>query len=97
MRIKCLLYLSCNSIVYSAVGYKFLGNCHLPTVKRQTTFEQKLQVLYQAREAYTKSLNILLFYSNCDQEILDGEIFTKSFLLYNNFTDYSVEGPCCFI
>ncbi|XP_062504746.1 uncharacterized protein LOC134181488 [Corticium candelabrum] len=50
--------------------YKILGICHLPTVERQTTFEQKLQIFYQAREAYTKSLNILLFYSNFDQEIL---------------------------
>ncbi|XP_062504672.1 uncharacterized protein LOC134181411 [Corticium candelabrum] len=50
--------------------YAFLGICHLLTVERQTTFEQKLQGLYQARKAFTKSVNILLFYSNCDQEIL---------------------------
>ena len=81
-----------------AVGYKFLGVCHLLTVERQTTFEQKLQGFYQAREAFTKSLNILLFYSNCDQEILEGEIFsTTCFPGHNNFTDYSVESPCCYI
>ncbi|XP_062504091.1 uncharacterized protein LOC134180923 [Corticium candelabrum] len=51
--------------------YKFLGICHLPTVERQTTFEQMLQGIHQAREAFTKSLNILLFYSNFDQEILE--------------------------
>ncbi|XP_062504243.1 uncharacterized protein LOC134181061 [Corticium candelabrum] len=51
--------------------YKFLGICYLPTVERETTFEQKLQGIHQAREAYTKSLNILLFYSNSDQEILE--------------------------
>ncbi|XP_062504100.1 uncharacterized protein LOC134180933 [Corticium candelabrum] len=51
--------------------YVFLGACHLLTVERQTTFEQTLQGFYQAQEAYTKSLNILLFYSNCDQEILE--------------------------
>ena len=80
------------------VGYKILGICHLPTVERQTTFEQKLQIFYQAREAYTKSLNILLFYSNCDQEILDGEIFSSiCFAVHNNFTDYSVEASCCYI
>ena len=82
-----------------AVGYVYLGICHLPTVGRKTTFEQKLQGLYQAREAFTKSLNILLFYSNCDdQEILKGEIFSSTcFLVHNNFTDYSVEAPCCYI
>ncbi|XP_062504092.1 uncharacterized protein LOC134180926 [Corticium candelabrum] len=51
--------------------YRYLGICHVRTVERQTTFEQKLQVLHQAREAFTKSLNILLFHSNFDQEILD--------------------------
>ncbi|XP_062504084.1 uncharacterized protein LOC134180917 [Corticium candelabrum] len=39
-------------------------------LERQTTFEQMLQGIHQAREAFTKSLNILLFYSNFDQEIL---------------------------
>ena len=81
-----------------AVGYKFLGICHISTVERQTTFEQKLQGFYQAREAFTKSLNILLFYSNCDEEILEGEIFSSTcFAVHNNFTDYSVEWPCCYV
>ena len=99
MRIKCLLYLCVlhfNCIC--AVGYKFLGICYLPTVERETTFEQKLQGIHQAREAYTKSLNILLFYSNSDQEILEGEIFsTTCFAVHNNFTDYSVEAPCYYV
>ena len=81
-----------------AVGYRYLGICHLWTLERMTTFEQILQVFYQAQEAFTKSLNILLFYSNCDQEILEGEIFsTTCFAVHNNFTDYSVEAPCCYI
>ena len=81
-----------------AVGYVFLGACYELILERQTTFEQDLQVLYQAREAYTKSLNILLFYSNRDEEILEGEIFSSTcFPVHNNFTDYSVEGPCCYI
>ena len=81
-----------------ALGYVFLGICHIRTVERQTTFEQKLQGIYQAREAFTKSLNILLFYPNCDQEILEGEIFSSTcFAVHNNFTDYSVEASYCFI
>ena len=99
MHIECLLYLCVlHSNCICAVGYRYLGLCHLRTVERQTTFEQKLQGTYQAREAFTKSLNILLFYSNFDQEILDGEIFsTTCFAVHNNFTDYSVEGPCYFL
>ncbi|XP_062504586.1 uncharacterized protein LOC134181340 isoform X3 [Corticium candelabrum] len=45
--------------------YGYLGDCY------GLMLEQDLQVLYQAREAFTKSLNILLLYSNCDQEIVD--------------------------
>ena len=99
MRIECLLYLCvCIPIVYFAVGYRFLGNCRMLTLERQTTFEQKLQEIHQAREAFTKSLNILLFYSNYDQAILAGEIFSSTyFSVHNKFTDYSVEAPCCFI
>ena len=81
-----------------AVGYGFLGICYGLMLERQTTFEQILKGHYQAREAYTKSLNILLFYSNWDQEILEGEIFSSTcFAVHNNFTDYSVEVPCCYI
>ena len=88
----CVLHSNC----ICAVGYRYLGICHLRTVERQTTFEQILQVLYQAREAFTKSLNILLFYSTCnDQVILEGDIFSSTcFLVHDNFTNYSVEAPC---
>ena len=97
MRIKCFCVL--HSYCICAVGYGYLGICRLVTVARQTTFEQILQGIYQARQACTKSLNILLFYSNCDEEIiLLGEIFSSTyFAVHNNFTDYSVEVPCCFI
>ena len=75
-----------------AVGYGYLGDCY------GLMLEQDLQVLYQAREAFTKSLNILLLYSNCDQEIVDSEIFSSTcFPVHNNFTDYSVVAPCCYI
>ena len=81
-----------------AVGYDFLGACYWLMLERKTTFEQ-MQGIHQVREAYTKSVNILLFYSNCDdQEILEGEIFSSTcHPVHNNFTDCSVEGPCCYI
>ena len=66
----CVLHSNCSC----AVGYALLGICHLRTPERTTTFEQ-MQGIHQAREAFTKSLNILLFYPNCDQQILDSEIF----------------------
>ncbi|XP_062504287.1 uncharacterized protein LOC134181098 isoform X2 [Corticium candelabrum] len=50
--------------------YGLLGRCHRPTPERTTTFEQ-MQGIHLAQEAFTKSLNILLFYPNCDQQILD--------------------------
>ena len=103
MRIECLLYLCVlhSNCIY-AVGYGCLAICYERMLKqmleRQTTFEQMLQGIHQAREAFTKSLNILLFYSNFDQEILKGKIFSSTcFAVHNNFTDYSVEAPCCFI
>ena len=79
MRIKCLLYLCvCIPILYFAVGYGFFGICHMLTLARKTSFEQ-MQGIDQAQEAFTKSLNILLFYPNCDQEIFYGEIFFTYF------------------
>ena len=62
-----------------ALGYVFLGSCH--TLERKTTFEQ-IQGIHKPREAFTKSLNILLFYPNCDQEILEGEMFLLLALQY---------------
>ncbi|XP_062504698.1 uncharacterized protein LOC134181436 isoform X2 [Corticium candelabrum] len=71
MRIKCLLYLCvCIPIVYCAVGDAWLGICYMGTSARKTTFEQ-MQGIHQVREAFTKSLNILLFYSNCDEGIFE--------------------------
>ena len=80
------IYVLQSSCIYCAVGYAMLGACHvlmLHYLGRKATFEQMLlgihqarETIHQAREAFTKSLNILLFCPNCDDKILNGEIFS---------------------
>ncbi|XP_062515195.1 uncharacterized protein LOC134190715 isoform X2 [Corticium candelabrum] len=51
-------------------GYALYGTCHLVMLERETIFD-KFQRIYQAREAFTNSLGILLLYANCNKQISD--------------------------
>ena len=75
----CYICVFAIQLVYFGVGYALYGTCHLVMLERETIFD-KFQRIYQAREAFTNSLGILLLYPNCNKQISDGEIILLAFI-----------------